>query len=188
MSYSIILFPNFILQKSFEHPKYLIIFSSCQILLFHVVELNFLNVQIVKFAKSLIIANQSIIIFLVNHLENQLIFQIRNFWNFSNQIAHNDQVQLSRVISEFKFVCCTRKKKKKKEQRKRERESRGIREDHGQISILCTRETSGSSTNRPKGAHLFGSSDCIVWLLRELAPQRKLPATRKRMNGRGGRS
>ena len=48
------------------------------------VEFLFVLSKSLIFTNLFIIANQSIIILLVNYLGNLLIFQIRNFWNFIN--------------------------------------------------------------------------------------------------------
>ena len=85
MSHSNILFSNLIFHflQIIWTPNIFNNFSSCEILIFQMVESNSFIFQIVKFYK-IVIENNSIIILLVHYLGNWLIFQIRNFWNFLN--------------------------------------------------------------------------------------------------------
>ena len=85
MSYSIVLFSNLIFHflEIIWTPKIFNNFSSWEILIFQIVELTFFQFsKSSNFTKPLIIANQSIIILLIDYLGNWLIFQISNFWNF----------------------------------------------------------------------------------------------------------
>ena len=77
MSYSIILFSNLIFRFV---DKILNNFSSCEILSFQIVELDFFIFQIVKFYK--IVNHRKLFhcyILLVNYLVNCLIFQLEIF-------------------------------------------------------------------------------------------------------------
>ena len=87
MSYSIVLFSNLIfhlLEIIWTH-KIFNNFSSCDILIFQMLELKFfLFSKLSNLTKLLIIANKSIIVLLVNYFGYCLIFHIRNYWNFLN--------------------------------------------------------------------------------------------------------
>ena len=79
MSYSIVLFSNFIFNilQILWTPKIFNNFSSCEILIFEMVELFVFIFQIVKFYKIVSYSK------LVNYyLENWLILQIINFWHW----------------------------------------------------------------------------------------------------------
>ena len=101
MSYSIILFSNLIFHflKIIWTLKIFYNFSSCEIMIFHMVELNLFIFQIVKFYK---IVNYSKLVncYIIGFcLENWLIFEIRNFWNFvdSNFFVGRQNIEWSNV-------------------------------------------------------------------------------------------